>query len=223
MFTGIIEGLGRVVELRATLGGARLTVDTTLDYSDVALGDSIAVNGCCLTAVDIGSHQFVAELSHETLARTTSGELRPGARVNLERALRVGDRLGGHMVQGHVDGVGHVADIVPQGNAVDWHFDYPVELHPFFVAKGSVAIDGISLTVNSVSPGRLSVTIIPHTAAVTALQYRRVGDRVNLETDIVGKYIVAQLERTIASGTAASEGGRDARLLSLLEQSGFRT
>jgi riboflavin synthase len=220
MFTGIIEGLGRVVELRPTSGGARLTVSTTLDYSDVALGDSIAVNGCCLTAVDIGKHQFAAELSHETLARTTSGELRPGAAVNLERALRVGDRLGGHMVQGHVDGVGHVQGIVPQGNAVDWHFDYPVELHPFFVAKGSVAIDGISLTVNAVSPGRLSVTIIPHTASVTALQHRRVGDRVNLETDIVGKYIVAQLERTIASTSGPS---RDARLLSLLEQSGFRT
>lgn len=201
MFTGIIEGQGRVTTLTRTANGARLTVETPFSLASDAIGDSIAVNGVCLTAVELLPHTFVAEASNETLAKTTLGELTAGAVVNLERALRVGDRLGGHMVQGHVDDTGRFLRRVPSGDATDYHFSAPAELMDAIVSKGSIAIDGISLTVNgcgygtSTEAGTFWVTIIPHTAAVTTLGSKAPGARVNLETDVVGKYIVSLAQR----------------------------
>ena len=204
MFTGIIEGRGRIAALRRRGNDATVRVACTLDLTETQIGDSIAINGVCLTVVSLDAHAFTADISHETLARTTLGQLLVGGEINLERALRVGDRLGGHMVQGHVDGTGRVKAIVPSGDATDWHFECPLELMDEIVEKGSICVDGISLTVNGVTESGFQVTIIPHTAEVTSLGAKRVGDAVNLETDIVGKYIVSLARRGRLAGAGLS-------------------
>lgn len=215
MFTGIVEGRGSVDELTRTAKGARIVVSTALDLSDCRVGDSIAVDGCCLTATSVSSRGFGAEASNETLKRTTLGDRRTGHQVNLERALRVGDRLGGHIVQGHVDATGRLSKIVKAGDAADYHFDCPAELDDYLVEKGSITVDGISLTVNGVRPGGFHVTIIGHTAAITTLGAKAAGARVNLETDVVGKYIVSLARRgRIAAGTTGVT-------LEKLEEHGF--
>jgi riboflavin synthase len=206
VFTGIIEGLGTVTELTRTTKGARIGVQTPFELTDDVIGDSIAVNGVCLTATSIGTRHFTAVASNETLSLTSLGELKPGHRTNLERALRVGDRLGGHMVQGHVDGRGRFLRRVPSGDATDYHFTAPAELMDAIVTKGSIAIDGISLTVNGVggttgNDGTFWVTIIPHTAEMTSLGSKGPGTLINLETDIVGKYIVSLAKRGRLGGT----------------------
>jgi riboflavin synthase len=196
LFTGLIEDLGTLREVRRGAEETRLTVATALPMSELTLGESIAVNGICLTVVAFGNGSFSADVSTETVARTTFAELAPGHRVNLERALRLSDRLGGHLVSGHVDGVGTVLERTREGNATRFTFRIPAALSRYLVSKGSVAVDGISLTVNAVDGETFSLTIIPHTMVMTTLQALAAGGRVNIETDIIGKYV----ERFLRAG-----------------------
>lgn len=189
MFTGLIEDIGTVHALQRQGAGARLAVATALPLGEVRLGDSIAVNGACLTVVDIGTRVFTADVSPETLTCTTLGELRSGMTVNLERALRLGDRLGGHLVSGHVDGVATIAARRRDHNAIRFSFELSHDVLRYLATKGSVAIDGISLTVNALFPSKFEVAIIPHTLDRTTLAERHVGDRVNIEIDLIARYI----------------------------------
>ena len=199
MFTGIIQAVGRVARLEARGGDVRLAIDTAeLDLTDVQLGDSIAVSGVCLTAVALDVRGFSADVSNETLALTTLGKLQAGDPVNLEKALRLADRLGGHLVSGHVDGLGKVVAIAPDGRSQRWTFEVPAAISRYIAAKGSVCIDGTSLTVNEVGGHRFGVNLIPHTVEHTAFHARRVGDAVNIEVDVIARYV----ERLLASGTA---------------------
>lgn len=197
MFTGLVEETGEVLELVQEGRTARLTVRAALVPEDAKLGDSIAVNGCCLTVVAQETDRLTFDAVPETLARTNLGDLKPGDRVNLERPLAVGARLGGHFVQGHIDGVGTVLAVRPEENAVVMEIGVPPELRRYMVEKGSVAVDGVSLTVAEVLPEAFTVWTIPHTRAVTTLGQRQVGDPVNLECDLLGKYI----ERLLAERT----------------------
>ena len=199
MFTGIIQTVGRVRSLEPRGGDVRLVIDTgELDLADVQLGDSIAVSGCCLTAVALDAGGFAADVSNESLSLTTLGKLKAGDAVNLEKALRLADRLGGHLVSGHVDGVGKVVAITPDGRSQRWTFEVPATISRYIAAKGSVCIDGTSLTVNEVSGHRFGVNLIPHTVEHTAFHARRVGDPVNIEVDVIARYV----ERLLASGNA---------------------
>jgi len=193
MFTGLIEDLGTLLDLRRGSDAASLTLTTALPMHELRLGESIAVNGVCLTVTASGSGRFSADVSPETLVKTTLGNLPKGARVNLERALRLTDRLGGHLVTGHVDGTARISERLRQGNA--WRFVFQLDplLTRLLVAKGSVAIDGISLTVNDVADDRFSVMVIPHTLTQTTLASREVGELVNVETDLIGKYVARLL------------------------------
>jgi riboflavin synthase len=203
MFTGLVEGLGTLIHRTPdTGGGERLVIrpEGVLAGETPALGDSICINGCCLTVVAIdreeaSSPTWEFQAGPETLSRTNLGGTMPGDAVNLERSLPVNGRLGGHFVQGHVDGTGRVAEIVEQGEWVDLWFAAPSELLRLMVSKGSVAVDGVSLTVVHVTDERFSVSLIPHTLAVTTLGRRRVGDAVNLETDILGKHVARLMGR----------------------------
>lgn len=194
MFTGLVEALGKV-QHRADdgSGGAELTITEPRLSPELVLGESVAVNGACLTVVAVQDDSFRFQLGPETLARTDLGDLRVGDVVNLERSLRVGDRLGGHFVQGHVDGVGRIAEITQQGEWRFVAFDCPEELSIQMVGKGSIAVDGISLTLVDVNPGRFSVMLIPHTLDHTTLGFKIVGDPVNLETDILAKHVQQML------------------------------
>lgn len=213
MFTGLIEGVGTVVELRRGGDLASLCVATDLPVGEFSLGESIAVNGACLTVTSFGGGRFTADVSPETLARTTLGSLARGSRVNLERALRLCDRLGGHLVTGHVDGVARVVERSRQGQSWCFVFQFDETLLRLLVEKGSVAIDGISLTVNEVAGERFAVMIIPHTLERTTLANRQVGDPVNIETDLLGKYVA----RLLAGDSAKASGVT----LELLAKSGF--
>lgn len=206
MFTGIIEELGKVMEIRPGAASARLRVAAPGIAGGVALGDSVAVNGVCLTAVQLGAGEFTADVMPETLRKTNLGELRAGDRVNLERALALGDRLGGHLVSGHVDGVGTLSGRRREDNAVVITIQTPGELLRYLAPRGSVAVDGISLTVVNVTRGDFSVSIIPHTATVTTLGKKDVGARVNLEMDLLARYVERLLEgRTEDRGQGGSE------------------
>lgn len=193
MFTGLIEDLGTLRQLRRESDKVQLTVATRIPMAELVLGESIAVNGICLTVVAFGGGTFTADVSPESLACTTLGELGPGDPVNLERALRLGDRLGGHLVSGHVDGVAVLLEKSQDGNAVRLRFRMAAELNRLVVEKGSITIDGISLTVNQVSEETFSLAIIPQTLAATNLHHRHPGSRVNIETDIIGKYVARLL------------------------------
>lgn len=193
MFTGIIQEIG-TVQARA---GGRLTVAAKMasgDHGDIKLGDSIAVHGPCLTVVEHVKGRLTFDLSDETLGRSSLADLRPGARVHLERALRLGDRLDGHLVQGHVDGVGRVAALVRASAGWVLEVELPPDLLPFVVAKGSVALDGVSLTIATLEGARIGVAVVPHTAAETTLADVRVGQAVNVETDILGRYVARLLK-----------------------------
>ncbi|GAA0919283.1 riboflavin synthase [Rothia nasimurium] len=199
MFTGIIQAVGRIARLEPRGGDVRLVVDTaTLDMTDVALGDSIAVSGVCLTVIEFDTHSFAADVSNETLAHTSLGNYKAGDAVNLEKALRLADRLGGHLVSGHVDGTGKVVSIVPDGRSLRWTFEVPRELARYIAHKGSVCIDGTSLTVNEVNGNRFGVNLIPHTVDQTTFSARRPGDSVNIEVDVVARYV----ERLLSAGEA---------------------
>ena len=194
MFTGLVEDTARLVRVTPAGGVDRYRFEPLgLDASALVLGESVAIDGVCLTVVAFDSRGFQVEATPETLSRATLGSRRPGERVNVERALRLGGRLGGHLVTGHVDATGTVEELRRAGAAVVGRFRFPPELGPFLVEKGSVAIDGVSLTVNEVGPEVFSVYLIPHTLDVTTLGDRRPGDRVNLETDLIGKYVVRAL------------------------------
>jgi riboflavin synthase len=202
MFTGIITDLGRVeaVERR---GDARFRFATAYDVATIELGASIACSGTCLTVVDKGTAWFAVDASAETLARTTLGTWRAGTVVNLERALKAGDELGGHLVSGHVDGVAEIVERAPEGDSLRFTFQAPAELGRLIASKGSVTLDGVSLTVNQVAPGddttgdgatRFGVNIIPHTAERTTFGGRAVGDQVNLEIDLLARYLQRLLD-----------------------------
>lgn len=201
MFTGIVEELGTVASFDAHAAGARLRVACKTVLSDAKEGSSIAVNGVCLTAVDLREDSFAADLAPETLRRTNLGDLAPGSLVNLERPLLAAGRLSGHVVQGHVDGTGEFLSLEPLGDDNWWlRIRIPKELDRYVVYKGSLAIDGISLTVASIEDRVVSVTIIPHTYQMTSLRGHKPGDKVNLECDILAKYVEKMLQETAVAG-----------------------
>ena len=190
MFTGIIEGVGKLASADMRGGDARLDIEVgSLPFNDVQLGESIAVNGVCLTVVAFTATRFEADASNETLSLTTLGRLAPGSAVNLERAMRPTDRLGGHLVSGHVDGVGTVLDIQHDARAQRWRFAVPPALSRYIAKKGSICVDGVSLTVNEVDDEGFEVALIPHTVAHTAFAQTSVGSAVNLEIDLVARYV----------------------------------
>lgn len=189
MFTGIIEGKGRLVAMRPAGGGLSLGLEADFALDEPDEGESIAVNGVCLTAKGIAGRRFSADVSPETLSKTNLGQLSTGSWVNLERALRLSDRLGGHLVSGHVDGVSELLTVVKQGSFTIYTFTVPPGQGRYIIHKGSITIDGISLTVNAVDDTAFSVSIIPHTAGVTTLALLSPGGRVNIEVDIIGKYV----------------------------------
>ncbi len=194
MFTGLVEALGEVLDLKVGAQGGVLRVGT--DIEDVRVGDSVAVNGACLTAVEVGKGFLAFEVSPETFSRTNLGTLKKGDKVNLERALRADSRLGGHIVLGHVDFTGKITSFHNVGKHRELVVEIPSDWRVFFVEKGSVAIDGISLTVNEVKEGSISINVIPHTYENTNLKSRKAGDRVNVEVDVIGKYVVSYLRRS---------------------------
>lgn len=195
MFTGIVEGRGKVEDIRTSPKGAQISISTPFDLSDDKVGDSIAVNGICLTATSMSEGHFLADVSGETLSTTNIGKLTSGDAVNLERAMKAGDRFGGHIVTGHIDGTGKVKKREKRGDSIYFEITTAEEIIRLIVGKGSVAIDGISLTVNSVTDVFFTLNIIPHTLDVTTLQNRRQGDSVNIETDIIGKYVERLMSR----------------------------
>ena len=202
MFTGLIQSIGEVRSLESGAGVSRLRISSSLVGDDLSLGESIAVNGVCLTVTGWDDSSFSLDVSSETLRTTTLGRLLPRTAVNLERALRFCDRLGGHLVSGHIDSVGTVRQKRNEQNAVYFEFAAPGEAMHYIVAKGSVAIDGVSLTVNRVFADRFSVMVIPHSLEQTCLKERRVGDPVNIETDLIGRYV----ERFITQPGAGNTG-----------------
>jgi riboflavin synthase len=189
MFTGIVEELGRVRSLEDRAGGARLVVQCATVNGDSSVGDSVAVNGVCLTAVEVTGEALSFDLGRETLGRSTLGDLRAGDPVNLERPLTLATRLGGHLVQGHVDGVARVRSVDRNGAGASIRIALPPSLRPYVVEKGAIAVDGVSLTIAVVDDEGFEVALIPHTLAATALGERAPGDWVNLEADVVAKYV----------------------------------
>ena len=195
MFTGLIEGVGRLASRDNRGGDARLRIDVgSLPFASVELGESIAVNGVCLTVVAFDVHGFEADASTETLSLTTLGELPLGRALNLERAMRPTDRLGGHMVSGHVDGAGRVLQVSDDGRAQRWRFGAPAALLRYVAGKGSICVDGVSLTVNAVDDAGFEVALVPHTIAHTAFATTTVGEAVNLEVDLVARYVERLLQ-----------------------------
>lgn len=214
MFTGLVEGQGfirRIATLPAGLRFSISTQDAGIPIADLKIGDSIAINGCCLTVVELNPQTATAdfEAGEETLSKTNLGKLQEGFRVNLERSLALGARLGGHFVQGHVDGTGIVSDIRRNSDWVDMWFDVSPELSRLMVPKGSVCVDGVSLTLVNTPPGRFSVALIPHTLEVTTLGSRSIGDTVNIENDILGKYVHQLLTNLLTSTGTQVPGGSE--------------
>ncbi|MEO7431314.1 MAG: riboflavin synthase [Dokdonella sp.] len=190
MFTGIIQAVGRIAGREARSGDARIVIDAgAMDLCDVAIGDSIAVGGVCLTAITLDGAHFSADVSNETLSLTTLGTLGVGDSVNLEKSLRLADRLGGHLVSGHVDGIGRIVRVDDDGASQRWTFSAPATLMRYIAVKGSICIDGTSLTVNTLDGDTFGVTLIPHTIGHTTFAVRSTGDAVNLEVDLVARYI----------------------------------
>ena len=189
MFTGIIENTGAVKRITRKGEDALLVIDTSLNLDDIKVGDSIAVNGACLTVTEKTDRSFSADVSAETLARTNLKLLKSGDKINLEKSLRMNSFLGGHLVLGHVDGLGKIQGKINKANSLQFCVEIDTELGRYIVEKGSVAVDGISLTVNRCEKNRFYVNIIPHTARNTTLEFKKVADLVNIETDIIGKYV----------------------------------
>ncbi len=194
MFTGIVTDLGEVLDISGK-GDVLFKIRTVFDVEQVPIGASIANNGVCLTVIDRGNDWFAVQASAETLDKTTLGDWKPGDRVNLERAMRIGDELGGHIVSGHVDGVATVVAIRPENDSLRFTFEAPGHLKRFVAPKGSVAIDGVSLTVNEVEGARFGINIIPHTKSVTTFGAYVVGSRVNMEIDMLARYVARLLEK----------------------------
>ena len=196
MFTGIVTDIGEITAVHpgGQAGDRRFVIRTGHDMAPIALGASIACSGCCLTVVDKGKDWFAVDVSRESLAKTHLGDWREGSRLNLELSLKIGDELGGHLVYGHVDGVGRIAAMTPEGGSVRFMFEAPDELARFIASKGSIAVDGISLTVNEVAGSSFGVNIVPHTLTHTTLGAKRPGDLVNLEADVFARYVVRAME-----------------------------
>jgi riboflavin synthase len=209
LFTGLIQDLGKIQSLERRGEGVFLTVATGLMLSDVKIGDSIAVDGVCLTVIRLSNRTFTAEVSPETLDRTTLAKTSAGRPVNLEKSLRVSDFLGGHLVSGHVDGIGAVVSVLAEGNAWRYRFRVPPEIGRYLIEKGSVAVDGISLTVAEIEEPEFTVAVIPHTAQSTTLRIKKAGDPVNLEIDPIAKYVekfLRQAEQPAAKGSRLDAG-----------------
>ena len=215
MFTGIIEETGRILSCRSEREGALLVIETSTLSAGLKNGDSVAVNGVCLTVIHCDGATFSCQLSTETLQRTNFGSFGAGTPVNLERPVKVGDRFGGHFVLGHVDGVGRLLSASASGDGSNMKFQFPAELERYFVYKGSVAVDGISLTIASLEKGSFSVAVIPHTLNVTNLKDLKLGDPVNLEVDILGKYF----ERFFQLGLTQRRAGEE--IFEYIEDKGF--
>lgn len=194
MFSGIVEEIGAITVLRKTLAGTKLTILASTVMGDLKIGDSVSVNGICLTVVSRSERDFSVEVSPETLSVTTLGSFAVGMPVNLERAMKLNERIGGHLVAGHVDGVGVIRSRHQDSNAIVFTIGAPPEILRYCVAKGSITVDGISLTINDLSENWVSVAIIPHTAKVTTLGLKQVNDPVNLESDLIGKYVERLLQ-----------------------------
>ncbi len=210
MFTGIVEELGAVKALRRDAGAARLTISASTVLESTAIGDSICVNGVCLTVVEKNRSDFSADVAVETLKVTNLGDLKIGAKVNLERALQLSARIGGHLVSGHVDAVGRIREKREEGNGWRIFIEAPANVLRYVIKKGSIAVDGISLTVADVDASGFSIAMIPHTAKLTTLGFKTAGDGVNLESDIIGKYV----ERLLS-------GRVEGVSLELLKKTGF--
>ncbi|WP_026972989.1 riboflavin synthase [Aliagarivorans marinus] len=218
MFTGIIEACGQISEMRRVGGDIALSISCPeLDMGDVRLGDSIAVNGVCLTVVRFDAESFVADVSHETIAQSALSKLKVGAKVNLEKAMLASSRFGGHIVSGHVDGVATVARIEKQARAIDLWIKPPAELQRYIAHKGSITVDGISLTVNQLDGDLFRLTIIPHSAEQTTIVQWRQGDPVNIEVDVLARYL-ERLMQFPAQPDAPASGGIDKQFLA---QHGF--
>ncbi|MCF8109956.1 MAG: riboflavin synthase [Desulfobacteraceae bacterium] len=216
MFTGIIEGLGTVSDIRPAGAGRKMSIKPDFDLSGTGTGDSIAVDGACLTAVEISGSSFNVDVSPETLQRSTLAKAGPGRRVNLERALRLSDRLDGHLVSGHIDGRAKILYRRDLGGTLVFGFEAEKELTRYMIAKGSVAVDGISLTINTCSARDFEVAIIPHTAEITTLGLKKPGDAVNIETDMIGKYV-----EKFVKGDKQNESGNSGISTEFLAKAGF--
>lgn len=219
MFTGIVEELGSVKRISRGARSVKLEIAATKVIEDAHVGDSICTQGVCLTVTELGSGSFAADVMHETLSRSSLGSLAVGDPVNLERAMPVGGRLGGHIVSGHIDGTGRIVRVKNDGNAVWYTVSAGPELMRYIVEKGSIAIDGISLTVARVSDASFAVSTIPHTGEMTTLSARREGDVVNLECDIIAKYVEKLMRPREPAGE--SPGGTSGITMELLAENGF--
>ncbi len=222
MFTGIIEGLGRMIDMRPREQGIALSIQAPFALEGSRVGDSFAVNGACLTAIELENSRLVVDVSPETVDKTIIRFLKPGDPVNLERALRLSDRLDGHLVSGHVDGVGKIIHKQRTGNSILFRIELPETLARYTINKGSIAIDGISLTINATNGNTIDLGIIPHTAKLTTIGFKEAGDRVNVETDMIGKYV----ERFLKLGSDRSDSlekheKRTGLTMEMLAENGF--
>ncbi|RJQ70226.1 MAG: riboflavin synthase [Desulfobacteraceae bacterium] len=217
MFTGIIEGQGTLTGVRSVAGARAIAVAADYELQGTRIGDSIAVNGACLTVTSLAGSRFTSDVSPETLSKTIFSAARIGDRVNLERAMRLSDRLDGHLVSGHVDGIGYLAQRESVANAMVLTFSVPHELTRCMIVKGSVAVDGVSLTINRLEADSFQVSIIPHTAAITTIGRKEIGAAFNIETDLIGKYI-----QRFMSGAQDKPGGASRGIdMELLAKAGF--
>ncbi|MDA7747183.1 riboflavin synthase [Psychromonas sp.] len=218
MFTGIIAAVGKIIAIKNNKKDMTITVQAGgLDMSDVKLGDSIANNGVCLTVTRLSGDTFNADVSYETIKLSGFSDIKPGFMVNLEKAMQMNDRFGGHIVSGHVDGVGEVISVTALGNAVEYWIKAPNELAKYIAKKGSITVDGVSLTTNEVDGASFKLTIIPHTISQTIMQQYAVGTQVNLEVDVIARY----LERLILGERAAESAKKQQSTMELLAKSGF--
>ena len=194
MFSGIVEEMGALNSVEKHLAGAQISILASTVLQNLKIGESVSVSGTCLTVIDIDNQEFFVDVSSETLNRTTLGSASTGAPVNLERAMKLNERIGGHLVTGHIDGIGIIQGRVQDGNSFHLTIEAPEQILRYCVPKGSITVDGISLTINAVSKKSFSVAIIPHTAKMTTMGLKQVGDSVNLETDLIGKYVERLLQ-----------------------------
>ena len=223
MFTGIIEGSGIIKKIDSKSEGAILTIETDINLSGTKIGDSIAVNGACLTAVSIQKRVFKVDMAPETISRTTFKNAQSGTKVNIERALRLSDRLDGHLVSGHIDGTGIISSKVKKSNAWIITINIPIKLGEQMIEKGSIAIDGISLTINKCSNNDFEISVIPHTAKMTTIEAKNAGDEVNIETDMLGKYVEKILNKSLGTKNSdiANDNSHKDISLGLLAKKGF--
>lgn len=220
MFTGIIEGFGTISGIKPSGQSRRMAINADYELDNTKIGDSIAVNGACLTVVSFSGKRFEVDLSPETVAKTTLGKAKIGDRLNLERALCISDRIDGHLVSGHIDGIGTIKSRKTEENAIIITFNIPESVSYYIIKKGSVAVDGISLTVNECDHESFQVSIIPHTAKLTTLGFKKISDSVNVETDMIGKYVERFVTQTKASGNE-KETEKSSVDMQLLARTGF--